>query len=269
VLAGAVAALALGAGAGAAQTGGGGTVAPGEPVIADVQCVTMCIKTRIGVIGSRIRVTGTDLQQVEVVSLPRSDGKRAKDYDPLVKPSGAVLAYVRTGAVTGPVRVADSFGQIDDSEVQFEIGTLEQLEKAQSGWRFPIRGPHYYGDGIGAPREGHTHQGQDVMAKCGIKLVAARGGRIQYRGFQGSAGNYLVIDGHKSKHDFVYMHLLNPAPVAKGQSVATGQAIGRVGATGNSSTCHLHFEMWGPPGWYEGGHFINPTPFLKYWDSFS
>ncbi len=32
---------------------------------------------------------------------------------------------------------------------------------------FPIRGKHTYGDGIGAARSGHTHQGQDVFAACG------------------------------------------------------------------------------------------------------
>ena len=79
----------------------------------------------------------------------------------------------------------------------------------------------------------------------------------------------IVIDGYKSEYDFVYMHLLNPATAAKGQSVTTGQQIGKVGQTGAASGCHLHFEMWSPPGWYEGGHFINPTPYLKEWDSFS
>jgi hypothetical protein len=256
--------------AGAQTAGGGGTAAPGEPVVSDAICIRKCIKARKGVIGTRFRLTGSDLRDTRVVSLPRADGKRAKDMDVLVKPSGAVLADVKKGAITGSVRIATSFGQIVDSDAEFKVGTMAQLRKAQSGWKFPIRGPHTYGDGIGADRGDHKHQGQDVMAACGTKLVAARGGVVQYRGYQaGGAGNYIVIDGHKSKHDFVYMHLLKPALVAKGQTVATGQMIGKVGTTGSSSACHLHFEMWGLPGWYEGGSFINPTPHLKYWDSFS
>jgi len=249
---------------------GGGTLAPGDPRISDVVCVTRCIKTRKGVIGSKFRITGSDLLQVAVVSLPRADGKRAKDVDPTVKPSGAVVAYVREAAITGAVRVADTYGQLANSPTEFKIGTLAQLRQARAGWKFPIRGPHAYGDGIGAPRGDHLHQGQDVMAACGTKLVAARGGKVQYRGYQaGGAGNYIVIDGYKSPYDFVYMHLKNPALAAKGQTVTTGQMIGKVGTTGSSSGCHLHFEMWGAPGWYEGGDFINPTPFLKEWDSFS
>ena len=41
---------------------------------------------------------------------------------------------------------------------------------------------------FGAGRSGHTHQGQDVMADCGLPLVAARGGRVQYTGTDGATG---------------------------------------------------------------------------------
>lgn len=264
VLAGAIGAAAMLPGVAAAQTG-----APGDPQISDVRCLVKCIKTRKGVVGSKFLVIGTDLQQVRVVSLPRANGTRAKDLNPYVKPNGNVVAFARRGAITGPVRVADPYS-MKESPIAFKIGTAAQLRSAQKGFIFPVRGPHTYGDGIGAPRGDHRHQGQDIMAKCGTKLVAARGGRVQYRGYQGGgAGYYIVIDGFKSKFDFVYMHLKGPAWRAQGATVTTGQRIGRVGSTGSSSACHLHFEMWGLPGWYEGGRFINPTPRLKYWDSYS
>ena len=44
---------------------------------------------------------------------------------------------------------------------------------------FPVRGRHTYGSGqaaFGAQRNGHTHQGHDVFARCGTPMVAARGG---------------------------------------------------------------------------------------------
>ncbi len=137
------------------------------------------------------------------------------------------------------------------------------------GYIFPVRGAHTYGDGIGAPRAGHTHQGQDVLANCGLPLVAARGGRVQYNGYQGAAGNYIVIDGKSTGMDFVYMHLIAPSPLEEGSVVKTGQVIGNVGQTGDATACHLHFEMWSAPGWYEGGSFMNPTPYLKRWDHYS
>ena len=136
--------------------------------------------------------------------------------------------------------------------------------------KFPVRGRHTYGDGFGAARSGHSHQGQDVFAKCGKRIVAARGGRVQYSGYQASgAGNYVVIDGRRDRYDYVYMHLKKRGP-RKGSRVHTGERIGRVGQTGNASGCHLHFEIWSRPGWYEGGHAMRSvTKRLKKWDHWS
>ena len=63
------------------------------------------------------------------------------------------------------------------------------------------------------------------------------------------------------------MHMREPARVTAGQSVTTGQSIGRVGDTGDAEGCHLHFELWTAPGWYSGGHPIDPLPTLKKWDA--
>ena len=140
------------------------------------------------------------------------------------------------------------------------------------GYAFPILGPHDYGGAagrFGAARSGHTHEGQDVMAKCGTPLVAARGGTVQYSGYEGAAGNYIVIDGKGTGFDFAYMHLLEPSPLPEGATVRTGEPIGIVGETGDATACHLHFEIWTAPGWYEGGSPIDPLPFLEEWDSYS
>ena len=267
----ATAVLAGTASAQVAPTGGGAT-APGAPTITEIQCVTNCIGPTTGIAKSKIRLVGTDLTNTTVVSLPRSDGTRAKDKNPIVKPSGVVLALVGKGAVSGTVRVADTFGQLYESPLAFTIGSRAQLRAAQMQYRFPVRGPHNYGDAnarFGAGRDGHSHQGQDVFAACGTPMVAPHGGLVEYRGYHGSAGNYLVIDGTGVKEDYVLMHLLAPAKVAKGQQVTSGQFIGKVGESGNASGCHLHFEIWKGKGWYSGGRPIDPYPTLQYWDSFS
>jgi murein DD-endopeptidase MepM/ murein hydrolase activator NlpD len=139
-------------------------------------------------------------------------------------------------------------------------------------YAFPILGKHEFGMGagrFGAPRSGHTHEGQDVMAACGTPLVAARGGDVQYAGYQSAAGNYVVIDGLRTGYDFMYAHLAEPSPLQTGETVRTGQPIGVVGDTGDAQGCHLHFEMWTPPGWYEGGSPIDPLPYLEKWDKYS
>ncbi len=139
-------------------------------------------------------------------------------------------------------------------------------------YTFPVLGPHDFGgpaNRFGAPRSGHTHQGQDVMARCGTPLVAARGGKVQHAGFEGNAGNYIVIDGRGTGFDFMYAHLARPSPLHTGDNVRTGQPIGIVGQTGDATACHLHFEVWTPPGWYQGGSPIDPLPLLKQWDRYS
>ncbi|HWN73302.1 MAG TPA: FlgD immunoglobulin-like domain containing protein, partial [Solirubrobacterales bacterium] len=82
--------------------------------------------------------------------------------------------------------------------------TTLSLGFAFYGFAFPILGAHEYGMSagrFGAARSGHTHQGQDVMAACGTPLVAARGGTVQYAGYEGNAGNYIVIDGRGTSYD--------------------------------------------------------------------
>jgi murein DD-endopeptidase MepM/ murein hydrolase activator NlpD len=154
-----------------------------------------------------------------------------------------------------------------------EDGSMESTSHARFAYhrfKFPIRGRHTYGDGIGAPRSGHTHQGQDVFARCGSRLVAARGGRVQWRAYHSSAGYYLVIDGRKTDHDYVYMHLKKASRFHRGDMVRTGEMIGKVGQSGNASGCHLHMEEWTGPGWYEGGTFLRGiTKHLKKWDRWS
>jgi hypothetical protein len=134
---------------------------------------------------------------------------------------------------------------------------------------FPVRGRHDFGGagaGFGSGRSGHSHQGQDVFAKCGTPLVAARGGKVQFAGFHAAAGYYVVIDGAGTGTDYAYMHLREPADVLVGDRVYTGQEIGAVGDSGNARGCHLHFEEWTSPGWYDGGRPVDPLPDLKRWD---
>jgi murein DD-endopeptidase MepM/ murein hydrolase activator NlpD len=137
------------------------------------------------------------------------------------------------------------------------------------GYVFPVPGRHTYGDGFGVARTGHRHQGQDILASCGKRIVAARAGKVQRRARQSAAGNYVVIDNDGTGQDFAYLHLQHASIPHVGDHVKTGQKIGYVGRTGNASACHLHFEIWTSPGYYEGGHPIDPKPKLKKWDAYS
>jgi murein DD-endopeptidase MepM/ murein hydrolase activator NlpD len=140
------------------------------------------------------------------------------------------------------------------------------------GHIFPIRARHNFGSTgaqFGAGRSGHSHQGHDVFAKCGARMVAARGGVVKAKKYHSAAGHYVVIDGDSTDVDYFYAHLVTATPLNVGDRVATGQQIGQVGQSGNARGCHLHFELWAGPGWYSGGRPFDPLQSLKAWDAYS
>jgi murein DD-endopeptidase MepM/ murein hydrolase activator NlpD len=177
--------------------------------------------------------------------------------------AGAETASAGSGAHAGTGGTTPTAG----AKLRRDAG---EVPVAVTGYVFPIRGPHSYGTSInvfGAPRAGHRHQGQDVLAPAGTLLVAARGGRVTHRAFQGAAGNYLVIAADDGT-DHVYMHLLGAARVSPGEKVRAGEPIGRVGQSGDATAPHLHFEVW-TAHWYSGGRPLDPLPRLRAWDALS
>jgi murein DD-endopeptidase MepM/ murein hydrolase activator NlpD len=135
--------------------------------------------------------------------------------------------------------------------------------------RFPVNGPFSFGgDGarFGAGRPGHTHQGQDVVADEGVPVVAPYGGKITYVDYQAGGAGYYVVEDADDGRDYVFMHFQKGSTaVTAGQRVTTGQRLGLVGATGDASGPHLHFEVWTGGAWQFGGKPIDPLPLLKQW----
>jgi murein DD-endopeptidase MepM/ murein hydrolase activator NlpD len=135
-----------------------------------------------------------------------------------------------------------------------------------NGGVFPVGGAWSFGgpgDRFGAPRAGHSHQGQDILAAEGTPVVAPLAGTITWRAYQAAgAGYYLVLHGVDGR-DYVMMHFQDGSMVvAKGDTVAAGQRVASVGHTGDAEGPHVHFEIW-PDGWYaDGSQPIDPLPFL-------
>lgn len=242
------------------------------------------------------RVFFAGRQRAELDYLVAGSAPQRVRVDLVSQRSGALVASWNEGTVTPQVERSvawngRSHGRAQpDGRYQFRVyigaaasapaGSASAAQSSPTvaegfsllGHIFPVRGPHSYGtaaDRFGAARAGHTHQGQDVLARCGTPLVAARGGVVHYKAFHSAAGNYVVIDTAGSGIDEMYAHLRAPALVSVGAHVYTGQRIGFVGDTGDAQGCHLHFERWTAPGWYEGGHPFDPLPSLRAWDRVS
>lgn len=114
------------------------------------------------------------------------------------------------------------------------------------------------------------HDGVDYAAPQGTDVVAAWSGTVVEAAYPtsfGSAfGRAVVIDHDKLPDGSpggwgLYAHL-SAENVSPGQRVETGQKIGEVGTTGNSSGNHLHFGIYMTDYWTSCGG-VNPQPWIE------
>ena len=87
------------------------------------------------------------------------------------------------------------------------------------------------------------HTGVDIAGPGinGATVVSAGDGRVISAGWRGGFGNTVIVD-HGDGVTTLYAHL-SSIQASVGQQVTAGQAIGRVGSTGNSTGPHLHWEV--------------------------
>lgn len=104
----------------------------------------------------------------------------------------------------------------------------------------------------GQPRQ--PHYGLDVAGPVGTPINAALAGRVTLSGDFFFFGQLLVID-HGHGVNTLYAHL-SERLVPEGATVARGQLIARMGATGRVTGPHLHFSL----SWYQT--WLDPQPSL-------
>jgi murein DD-endopeptidase MepM/ murein hydrolase activator NlpD len=136
---------------------------------------------------------------------------------------------------------------------------------------FPVAGEHNFGNAenrFGAPREGHTHQGQDVLTAEGTPVLAPLPGAIIWTANQPGGAGYYVVEHTRFGLDFMFAHCkAGSFAVAKEQGVSAGQQLCLAGQTGDATAPHLHLEAW-VGGWQAaGGHPIDPLPYLLAWEA--
>jgi murein DD-endopeptidase MepM/ murein hydrolase activator NlpD len=137
-----------------------------------------------------------------------------------------------------------------------------------AGHVFPVNGPHSYGDGFGAPRNGYSHQGQDIIASDGTPVVAPVAGAISFIDYQPKAAGYYIVEKGSDGYDYFFAHCQAASTVVTpDMAVLAGQQLCHVGATGDATGPHLHFEAW-QGGWRVDAtsHPIDPLALLRSWD---
>jgi len=246
----------------------GGMAAAEPPKITALKCGTG--DQRACPRGYVLRLSGENLAgTTAVVFLGGKGGRDDRRARPTEKSPHRVLVTVPDKARSGPVRVVTRAGARTGPRLRVLAAVRARsvsLVPAAAGGVFPIVGKHRYGTETNRFGGGRGHQGQDVFADCGTPVVAALPGEVQIAKYHSRAGNYVVIHADDGTSQ-AYMHLRQPALVSRGDRVVAGQQLGEVGDTGRASGCHLHFEFWTAPGWYEGGSPIDPLSMLRRWDA--
>jgi murein DD-endopeptidase MepM/ murein hydrolase activator NlpD len=108
-------------------------------------------------------------------------------------------------------------------------------------------------------RRWRLHDGTDFGARCGTPVRAAANGRVIGRYYNVGYGKRVIVSHGYLRGASVtttYNHL-SAYRARVGQRVRRGQVIGRVGTTGFSTGCHLHFMV------FRNGRTVNPMSWLR------
>jgi murein DD-endopeptidase MepM/ murein hydrolase activator NlpD len=125
----------------------------------------------------------------------------------------------------------------------------------QSGGTFqwPIRGHVLAGYGLG--HDGTHNDGINIAAPRGAAVEAADVGVVAYTGNELRGYGNLILIKHSNGWISAYAHC-DLILVKRGDKVARGQVVARVGSTGNVSEPQLHFEL------RRGNRAVDPREFM-------
>lgn len=178
------------------------------------------------------------------------------------------------GGWTGPGNKYDVAGVVHADEFVINKESRRKIELMAPGYLDQLNG---YAKGGKVVWPGNTkvlsdnyngHSGIDIRAAQGTPIYAATDGTINYTGYGRGYGN-AIFEQAVNGLNMVYGHA-SKVFAKVGQLVKAGDHIGAVGATGNASGPHIHFEI-APSGRFDlesnraatlaylGGSGINPS----------
>lgn len=171
------------------------------------------------------------------------------------KTIGVLAAVMLLLVVTG------AGGALVDTVVFYARVAKLYTEEPHSRIRMPVDdvAKRAVTDTWGAPRSGgRTHEGQDIFAPKGTKVLSATNGYI-YKIGENNLGGQTVSVISSGGRVYYYAHLDAYAPGLKvGDPVTSRTLLGFVGTTGNAQGTppHLHFGVYT----FDGA--INPLPLI-------
>lgn len=183
------------------------------------------------------RRTGTSVEALMAENGLTSETLRAGMSLRLVGGTGTSAAATATAAAAAPAATAAAVA-----------GTAEMIWPASGvitsrfGWR-SLR--------IGGT---NMHYGLDIDGNTGDPIYSATAGVVTFSGWRGGYGNLVIVEA--ANVEYYYAHA-SELLVSPGTIVAPGTLLARIGATGNVTGSHLHFEI------RVDGSPVDPLPLLE------
>jgi murein DD-endopeptidase MepM/ murein hydrolase activator NlpD len=163
-----------------------------------------------------------------------------------------------------PARMPQQAGSFEQRLFRIDVARVQMFRFARTLHNIPVRKP-IDGEmdlmsGFGVRQDPFTgspamHTGIDIHGEPGDAVRASADGIVTAAGWSGGYGRSVDID-HGNGLTTRYAHL-SSVDVHVGQSVKSGQVLGKVGSSGRSTGPHLHYET------RVKGEAVDPQKFLR------
>ena len=196
----------------------------------------------------RLRQTLEAPREDPMASLPKASPLAEPSPEPTENPALLFGNAVKETFLQAQAAISD---QAPPENVSYEVAALPFAETT------PVAG--YTSSGFGYrihPIQNNLrfHYGTDFAADAGTEILAFADGTVLAAGEDAGYGNYVKLD-HGDGYVTLYGHC-SQLLVSEGTHVSRGQTIALVGATGQATGPHLHFEL------IHHGVYLNPEFYL-------
>lgn len=171
----------------------------------------------------RLGLTLSGPQQAQDEAQPAAE----EEAPPAVPAAGTVV--MKADYTGQPLPENYTMDQISLGELETVTPVLGHLNSVYGYRDHPIDGRYQF------------HGGVDIGGQIGDPIAAFAAGTVEYVGKDDSYGLYFQLDHGNGVRSF-YAHC-SEVLVSKGQSVAMGETVAKVGASGSATGPHLHLEL--------------------------
>lgn len=106
------------------------------------------------------------------------------------------------------------------------------------------------------------HTGIDLVAVSDTTIYATCDGIVYSKGYSNSYGNYVFVYDSTTRYYHHFCHMQNPCSLNVGDTVNRNTGLGVMGATGNVTGAHLHYELMQNSTQFLAENFLNPSIWL-------